>query len=49
MKYRRIDEGFKFKPAFGMLCVPRAEGYVEAGMVFEVVEVTKEHRYMKGM
>ena len=23
MKYRRIDEGMKFKPCFGMLCVPR--------------------------
>ncbi|KAJ4371519.1 hypothetical protein N0V83_004738 [Neocucurbitaria cava] len=26
MKYRRIDEGIKFKPCYGMLCVPRGWG-----------------------
>lgn len=46
--YRRVDEGIKHKPCFGMLCVPRAEGEVEVGMKFEVLEETNKHRYMKG-
>lgn len=45
MKYRRIDEGITFKPCFGMLCVPRNEGYIEAGTDFEVLEVTEEHNW----
>jgi uncharacterized protein YcbX len=45
MKYRRIDEGINFKPCFGMLCVPRNEGYIEAGTDFEVLEVTEEHNW----
>jgi uncharacterized protein len=49
MKYRRIDEGIKFKPCFGMLCVPRGEGEVSVGMQFEITEVTGDHRYAKGM
>lgn len=48
MKYRRVDEGIKFKPCFGMLSAPRQEGRVEVGMGFEVVEVTDGHRYIKG-
>ncbi|GKZ77548.1 hypothetical protein AnigIFM56816_011283 [Aspergillus niger] len=48
MKYRRVDEGIKFKPCFGMLSAPRHEGRVEVGMGFEVVEVTDGHRYIKG-
>lgn len=48
MKYRRIDEGIKFKPCFGMLSVPRNEGEVEVGMRFEVLETTQNHKYVKG-
>lgn len=48
MKYRRIDEGIKFKPCFGMLCVPRNEGKVELGMRFEVLNTTQHHKYIKG-
>ncbi|KIV99529.1 uncharacterized protein PV09_08831 [Verruconis gallopava] len=48
MKYRRIDKGINFKPCFGMLCVPRGEGFIEAGTDFEVLEVTEEHNY-KGL
>ena len=45
MKYRRIDEGINFKPCFGLLCVPRNEGFIEAGTDFEVLEVTEEHNW----
>ena len=48
MSYRRIDEGIKFKPCFGMLCCPRNEGKVEVGMRFEVTAETKDHVYVKG-
>ncbi|KAF2849885.1 MOSC-domain-containing protein [Plenodomus tracheiphilus IPT5] len=48
MKYRRIDEGIKFKPCYGMLSVPRTTGEVRVGMKFEVTEVTSEHRYIAG-
>ncbi|KAL1594468.1 hypothetical protein SLS60_010228 [Paraconiothyrium brasiliense] len=49
MKYRRIDEGIKFKPCFGMLCVPMGEGgMVEVGMEMEILEVTDKHRYIPG-
>lgn len=48
VSYRRVDEGIKFKPCFGMLCCPRNEGSVEVGMRFEVMEETKDHRYAKG-
>ena len=48
MKYRRIDEGIKFKPCYGMLCVPRNTGEVSVGMKFQVTEVTDKHRYMAG-
>ena len=48
MTYRRVDEGIKYKPCFGMLCVPRGEGELEVGMRFEVTGVTGEHFYQKG-
>lgn len=48
MKYRRVDEGIKFKPCFGMLGCPRGEGTVEVGMKFEVMEETDKHNYVKG-
>ncbi|KAF2749593.1 MOSC domain-containing protein [Sporormia fimetaria CBS 119925] len=49
MKYRRVDEGIKWKPCFGMLCVPRGKGgVVEVGGRLEITEVTKEHRYVPG-
>lgn len=52
--YRRVDEGIKYKPCFGMLCCPRNEGPIEVGMEVEVMEVMSaaggkgEHRYVKG-
>ncbi|KAL4945665.1 hypothetical protein BDV06DRAFT_16587 [Aspergillus oleicola] len=48
MAYRRVDEGLKYKPCFGMLGVPRGEGEIRVGMRFEVLEETSEHRYIKG-
>ncbi|KAJ9626744.1 hypothetical protein H2204_009889 [Knufia peltigerae] len=48
VSYRRVDEGIKFKPCFGMLCCPRNEGKVEVGMRFEVLAETKDHKYQKG-
>ena len=48
MSYRRVDEGIKFKPCFGMLCVPRDEGEIAVGMRFEVLKETKDHYYIKG-
>lgn len=49
MKYRRVDDGIKFKPCFGMLCVPRgAGGKVEVGMKFDIKQVTDKHRYIPG-
>lgn len=45
MKYRRIDEGIKFKPCFGMLCCPREEGEIRVGMKLDVLEVTEGHRF----
>jgi uncharacterized protein YcbX len=49
MKYRRVDEGIKYKPCFGMLCVPRGEGgVVSVGGMLEVSEVTLKHRYVTG-
>ena len=48
VSYRRIDEGIKYKPCFGMLCCPRNEGNIEIGMRFEVMEVTDQHKYAKG-
>ncbi|KAJ5670048.1 uncharacterized protein N7477_005411 [Penicillium maclennaniae] len=48
VSYRRIDEGIKYKPCFGMLSAPRSEGVVEVGMRLEVLEETNEHRYITG-
>lgn len=47
LSYRRVDEGIKYKPCFGMLCVPRSEGNIRVGMKFEVVETTENHCYVK--
>lgn len=50
MKYRRVDPGIRFKPCFGMLCVPRGSGgEVTVGMQVEVDAVTEKHRYVQGM
>lgn len=49
--YRRIDEGIKWKPCFGMLCVPRlSEGVakVKLGDKVQVTEVTTRHLYKAG-
>ncbi|KAH7116133.1 MOSC domain-containing protein [Dendryphion nanum] len=48
MKYRRVDEGIKYKPCFGMLCVPREAGELNVGDKLEVIEVTDKHRYIAG-
>ena len=48
VSYRRIDEGIKYKPCFGMLSAPRNEGFVEVGMQLEVLEETTKHRYITG-
>lgn len=48
MSYRRIDEGIKYKPCFGMLAAPRSEGPVKVGMTLEVLEETNNHRYVTG-
>ncbi|KAJ5476057.1 Molybdenum cofactor sulfuraseC-terminal [Penicillium sp. IBT 31633x] len=48
MSYRRIDEGIKYKPCFGMLSAPRNEGPLEVGMRLEVLEETTKHRYITG-
>ncbi len=48
ISYRRVDEGMKWKPCFGMLSCPRNEGPIAVGMKFEVMETTKDHKYIKG-
>lgn len=48
VSYRRVDEGMKYKPCFGMLSAPRNEGAIEVGMKLEVLEETTEHRYITG-
>jgi uncharacterized protein YcbX len=48
MSYRRVDEGMKYKPCFGMLCCPRNEGEIAVGMRFEVLETTDKHFYRTG-
>lgn len=48
MSYRRVDEGMKYKPCFGMLSAPRDEGEIEVGMRVEVLAETDQHRYVKG-
>ena len=52
--YRRVDDGIKYKPCFGMLCCPRSEGLIAVGMEVEIKEVMQaaggkgEHKYVKG-
>lgn len=46
VEYRKIDQGLKFKPVFGMLCVPRNEGDVRVGMKFQVLETTEDHMFI---
>lgn len=52
--YRRVDDGIRYKPCFGMLCCPRNEGLIEVGMEVEIKEVMQaaggkgEHKYVKG-
>lgn len=48
VSYRRIDEGIKWKPCFGMLSCPRNEGQVRVGMTMEILETTHSHVYIKG-
>lgn len=48
VSYRRVDEGIKWKPCFGMLACPRNEGPISIGMKFEVLETTEDHKYIKG-
>ncbi|KAF1825710.1 MOSC-domain-containing protein [Dissoconium aciculare CBS 342.82] len=47
MGFRRVDEGgaAKYKPCFGMLCIPRNEGVVQVGAKLEVLETTGRHLY----
>jgi uncharacterized protein YcbX len=47
MKFRRVDQGgaAKYKPCFGMLCVPKNEGIVMVGSTLEVLETTDKHLY----
>lgn len=49
VKYRRIDAGLKFKPSFGMLCVPRAEGYITVGQKLDVMQTTDSHFFISPM
>jgi uncharacterized protein YcbX len=48
ISYRRVDEGIRWKPCFGMLGAPRDEGLIEVGMKLEVLEETNQHRYITG-
>ena len=47
MKFRRVDEGgpAKYKPCFGMMCIPKNEGKVAVGGKLEVLETTDKHLY----
>ncbi|GAB7331976.1 hypothetical protein MBLNU13_g03884t1 [Cladosporium sp. NU13] len=47
MKFRRVDKGgpAKWKPCFGMLCVPKNEGLLMVGSTLEVLETTDKHLY----
>lgn len=47
MKFRRVDPGgvAKYKPCFGMLCVPTNEGVIQVGSKVEVLEQTEKHLY----
>lgn len=47
MKFRRVDPGgvAKYKPCFGMLCIPTGVGVVKVGSQLEVMEATDKHLY----
>jgi uncharacterized protein YcbX len=47
MNFRRVDQGgaARWKPCFGMLCIPRNEGVVAVGAKVEVLETTGRHLY----
>lgn len=47
MKFRRVDTGgpAKYKPCFGMMCIPKNEGVVKVGATLEVLETTDKHWY----
>jgi len=47
MKFRRVDQGgvAKYKPCFGMLCIPLNEGLISKGATLEVLETTDKHLY----
>jgi len=47
MKFRRVDEGgqAKYKPCFGMLCLPLGDCDIMVGSTLEVLEVTDKHLY----
>jgi hypothetical protein len=47
MKFRRVDTGgpAKWKPCFGMLCIPENEGVIAVGATVEVLETTGNHLY----
>lgn len=44
-----MDEGgpAKYKPCFGMLCIPKNEGKIAVGATLEVLETTKNHLFVK--
>ena len=47
MQFRRVDSGgpAKYKPCFGMLCIPKNEGIVAVGAKVECLETTGKHLY----
>ncbi|KXS94491.1 hypothetical protein AC578_4512 [Pseudocercospora eumusae] len=47
MKFRRVDDGgpARWKPCFGMMCIPKSEGKIAVGATLEVLETTEKHLY----
>ena len=47
MKFRRVDDGgpARWKPCFGMMCIPTTEGKIAVGAKLEVLETTANHLY----
>ncbi|KXT10085.1 hypothetical protein AC579_8961 [Pseudocercospora musae] len=47
MKFRRVDDGgpARWKPCFGMMCIPKSEGKIAVGATLEVLETTDQHLY----
>lgn len=47
MNFRRVDDGgpAKWKPCFGMMCIPKSEGKIAVGATLEVLETTDNHLY----